>query len=96
MSVPHRLDGCDPVLDPALTRGELEALVGLVLEGEASDEVEEWALTFLEANLPGAEVKLLIEWPGEWFRNRWFEEVAFTPPEVVDHALERCGRVLGG
>jgi hypothetical protein len=94
MPVPPRLHGREPALDSALTRAELEALVDVVLQDEGSGQEQDWALAFLEANLPGARVRLLIEWPGEWFGNRWFEEVAFSADEVVGHALERCGREL--
>jgi hypothetical protein len=38
----------------------------------------------------------LIEWPGEWFGNRWMEEVCLAPDEVALYTLARCGRDLPG
>jgi len=97
--LPKRLRAPRPVdaqasLDPALTWAELVAVIGAVLEGDLDEDERDYALRFLESNLPGAEITRLIEWPGEWLGNRWFEEATLSPEEIAEHALGRCERVF--
>jgi hypothetical protein len=82
--------------DPDLTLERLVEVIDQVIADGVDDldERQQARLAFLEANLPGAKIAELIQWPGEWFGNRWFEEVALTADEVAQHALERCGREL--
>lgn len=86
--------GDEPRLDPDLSWAELLALVVAFLEEELDAPTREQALRFLEANLPGARLGDLIEWPGEWFGNRWLEEVVLAPEELAYYALARSGREL--
>ena len=82
--------------DPELEWDELVEVLALVQAGELPDPLHEQALAFLETNLPGAQVAELLQWPGQWFGNRWYEEIALGPDEVAGHLLERCGRELPG
>ena len=83
-------------LDPELTWSELIGLLTALLEHELNETTGERVLGFLECNLPGARVRELIEWPGQWFGNRWLEEVVLGPEEVALYALARSGRELPG
>lgn len=85
-----------PVFDPALSWEELVTLLAHLLEGDLSPEEEAWSLSYLELNLPDAQVGELLAWPGEWFGNRWYEELALTPEEAAGHLLDRCGREVAG
>ncbi|MBL4847491.1 MAG: hypothetical protein JKY65_18390 [Planctomycetes bacterium] len=82
--------------DPLLVWDELVTLLALVQAGELSELDHDLVLAYLDANLPDAAVAELISWPGEWFGNRWYEEVALLPEEAAGHLLERCGRDLPG
>ena len=82
--------------DPLLEWDELVGLLAHVLAGDLPELTHEGALAYLDANLPDAKVAELISWPGEWFGNRWYEEVALLPEEAAGHLLERCGRELPG
>ena len=82
--------------DPALTFAELVELLDALLAEALDEDARALALRYLDANLPDAEVALLLEWPGEWFGNRWFEEAALSPEEIAGYALERCERELPG
>lgn len=98
-STPQRSDGQAreaQALDEALSWDELVEVLALVQAGELSDELHELALAYLERNLPGAQVAELLLWPGQWFGNRWYEEIALAPEELASHLLERCGRDLPG
>lgn len=85
-----------PAYDPDLSWDELVELVALLVEEVLPDALHEGAVAFLDLNLPGAKVAELIEWPGQWLGNRWFEEATFLPEELAHHALERSGRELRG
>lgn len=86
----------EPAFDPDLTFDALVELIDRVLSEALSLEEQSLAFAFLETNLPGADVQVLIEWPGKWFGNRWYEEQVLPPDEVAQHALHRCGRTLPG
>ena len=90
----ERIEG--GAFDPELTFAELVELLDALLAEALDDTAREAALRYLDVNLPEAEVGLLLEWPGEWFGNRWFEEAALSPEEVAGYALERCERELPG
>jgi hypothetical protein len=92
----RRLLLSEPRLDPALGWDELVTLLAHLQVGDLPDEDEAQTLAYLEVNLPGAQVGELLAWPGEWFGNRWYEEVALLPEEAAGHLLERCGRDLPG
>ena len=96
MPVPARLQPLTADHDPALRWAELVELVAALVDAELSDDEHDRALDYLEANLPGAAVQDLIDWPGDWFGNRWLEEVALAPEDVAFYALERAGRELPG
>lgn len=82
--------------DPQLTWGELHGLMTAVLEFVLDEPVRARALDFLELNMPGARLRELIDWPGEWFGNRWMEEIVLGPEEVALYALARSGREVPG
>ena len=85
-----------PPWDPQLTWDELVDLLTAALEQELDEPTTKRALDFLEANLPGARLRDLIDWPGEWFGNRWLEEATLAPDDVAYYALTRSGRELPG
>lgn len=85
-----------PSFDSGLSWDELVTLLAHLLEGDLPDEDEARTLAYLEVNLPQAEVAELLAWPGEWFGNRWYEELALLPEEAAGHLLDRCGRDLPG
>lgn len=92
--------GADPSHDPALVWDELVTLLALLQDGELPEvgkgEDEGAVLAYLEVNLPNAKVGELLAWPGEWFGNRWYEELGLLPEEAAGHLLDRCGRDLPG
>ena len=82
--------------DAELVFAELVELLDALLAEALDEDARAAALRYLDANLPDAEIELLLEWPGEWFGNRWFEEAALSPEEIAGYALERCERRLPG
>ena len=94
MPIPARLSALTPAFDPDLRWAELVGLVAALVDAELDDEAHERALDYVDANLPGAKLQDLIDWPGDWFGNRWLEEVALAPEDVAFYALARSGREL--
>jgi hypothetical protein len=98
--IPERLRAAvlaeQPTLDPELTWDELLAAVTAVVEADLEPDEREGVLRVLDVNLPGGRLRELLDWPGEWFGNRWMEEIALNPEEVSFYTLARSGRELPG
>lgn len=85
-----------PALVPDLTYGELREVLASVLNMELSEAVSDYYLQWLEANLPGADVIILIYCTSDWFNDEALRQVELTPNQILAYAMAKSGRRVPG
>ena len=85
---PHAIEG--------LTYEELVAMIEVLSDPDADEEVSGYYGELIECTLPGAEVADLILWPSEWFCDPRMAEVDLSSEEIAHYLLAWTGvKVIG-
>jgi hypothetical protein len=85
-----------PAPVPDLTYGELREVVAAVMKAELPEELLNYFIEWLEANLPNANITNLIYWPNHWFGDESLLQVELTPDQILVYAMAKSGRRVPG
>jgi hypothetical protein len=83
-----------PVSD--LTFDEAIAVADAINSAELKETLEQWAVSWLEANFPGANASDLLFYPEEWFGEDREMAEHLTPAQIVRYLSLASGRELPG